>query len=43
MSAARLQGLDDVSAFLSTYERVGPAEPLPPAPDPPILMGWNYA
>jgi len=31
-----------VSAFLATFERNGPGKSLPPAPDPAILIGWNY-
>ena len=36
------RGLEDVSAFLATFERSGPGKSLPPAPDPAILIGWNY-
>jgi tetratricopeptide (TPR) repeat protein len=32
----------DVAAFLARFERWGPGPALPPAPDPRLLLGWNY-
>ena len=34
--------LKDVSAFVARFERWGPGPALPPAPDPRLLLGWNY-
>lgn len=32
----------DVATFLARFERWGPGPALPPAPDPRLLLGWNY-
>jgi len=32
----------EVRAFLEKFERWGPGASLPPAPDPHVIMGWNY-
>jgi Tfp pilus assembly protein PilF len=32
----------DVVTFLERFERWGPGRALPPAPDPRMLLGWNY-
>lgn len=32
----------DVATFLARFERWGPGRALPPAPDPRLLLGWNY-
>ena len=32
----------EVRAFFGKFERWGPGASLPPAPDPPIIIGWNY-
>lgn len=36
------QPLPEVRAFLKRFERWGPGASLPPAPDPHIIIGWNY-
>jgi tetratricopeptide (TPR) repeat protein len=36
------QPLPEVQAFLGTVERSGPGPELPPAPDPQLILGWNY-
>ena len=36
------QQIPEARAFLEKFERWGPGASLPPAPDPPIIMGWNY-
>ena len=36
------QEMPEARDFLSRFERWGPGVGLPPAPDPPIIMGWNY-
>ena len=32
----------EVRAFLEKFERWGPGAALPPAPDPHVIIGWNY-
>ena len=32
----------DVREFLSKFDRWGPGAALPPAPDPNVIIGWNY-
>lgn len=32
----------DIAAFLTRFDRWGPGVALPPAPDPHVLLGWNY-
>jgi tetratricopeptide (TPR) repeat protein len=32
----------DAATFLARFERWGPGPALPPAPDPRLLLGWNY-
>jgi tetratricopeptide (TPR) repeat protein len=32
----------DAATFLERFERWGPGRALPPAPDPRMLLGWNY-
>jgi tetratricopeptide (TPR) repeat protein len=32
----------DVRDFLAKFDRWGPGAALPPAPDPRIIIGWNY-
>ncbi len=32
----------EVRAFFGKFERWGPGASLPPAPDPPIIIGWNH-
>ena len=32
----------EVRDFLSKFDRWGPGEALPPAPDPRIIVGWNH-
>jgi tetratricopeptide (TPR) repeat protein len=32
----------EVRDFLSKFDRWGPGAALPPAPDPHVIMGWNY-
>jgi tetratricopeptide (TPR) repeat protein len=32
----------DVRDFLSKFDRWGPGAALPPAPDPNVIIGWNY-
>ena len=41
LAAAWKHDLSDVRAFLGRFERWGPAVTLPPAPDPPLILGWN--
>jgi tetratricopeptide (TPR) repeat protein len=36
------QPVPEARAFLDAFERHGPGGPLPPVPDPPIIMGWNH-
>jgi tetratricopeptide (TPR) repeat protein len=36
------QELPETRDFLARHERWGPGVGLPPAPDPPVIMGWNY-
>src|SRR5262249_19121674 len=36
-----LREVTDVRQFLAAYEQNGPAETLPPVPDPKILVGWS--
>src|SRR2546425_782695 len=32
----------EVRDFLAKFDRWGPGAALPPAPDPPVIVGWNY-
>ena len=32
----------EVRDFLAKFDRWGPGAALPPAPDPHVIMGWNY-
>jgi len=32
----------EVRDFLAKFERWGPGVSLPPAPDPRVIIGWNY-
>ncbi len=34
--------LPKVRDFLDSFERWGPGAALPPAPDPPLVLGWNH-
>jgi tetratricopeptide (TPR) repeat protein len=36
------QQVPEARAFLKTFEQWGPGASLPPAPDPPIIIGWNH-
>lgn len=36
------QELPDVQSFYDNFKRFGPGRSFPPAPDPRILIGWNY-
>ena len=36
------QEMPEARDFLARFERWGPGAALPPAPDPPIIMGWNH-
>ena len=36
------QEMPEARDFLARFERWGPGVALPPAPDPPIIMGWNH-
>jgi tetratricopeptide (TPR) repeat protein len=41
-AGGRSDELQPVAEFLSRFERWGPSPALPPAPDPHLLLGWNY-
>jgi tetratricopeptide (TPR) repeat protein len=41
-AGGRSDELQPVAEFLLRFERWGPGPALPPAPDPHLLLGWNY-